>query len=154
MSRYIACLTAALLAGTIAFVTSFQAQAAPASAFSPLTSAIEVNSGALKLAGYYGNYRRRDYNDDDYRDNGDDDGYDNGDNNDNYDNGHDYKGGHSCGYQRYHKKYVCEQSVPRCFKQRKCVWYYGYEYCRYVKKCVGGHDKYCKWIKVPVRDCW
>ena len=154
MSRYIACLTAALLAGMIAFVTSFHAQAAPASAFSPLTSAIEVNSGGLKLAGYYGNYRRRDYNDDDYRDNGDDDGYDNGDNDDNYDNGHDYNGGHSCGYQRYHKKYVCEQSVPRCFKQRECVWYYGREYCRYVKKCVGGHDKYCKWIKVPVHGCW
>ena len=138
MSRYIACLTAALLAGTIAFVTSFHAQAAPAFAISPLTSAIEVNSGALKPAGYYGNYRRRDYNDD----------YDN------YDNDHDYNGRHSCGYKRYHKKYVCEHSVPRCFKQRKCVWYYGHEYCRYVKKCVGGGDKYCKWIKVPVRGCW
>lgn len=59
---------------------------------------------------------------------------------------------HSCDYTRYEKKYVCEHVKPRCFKQRECIWYYGREYCRYVRKCVGG-DKYCKWVNVPVNDC-
>jgi len=51
------------------------------------------------------------------------------------------------------KKWVCEESVPRCFKQRECVWSYGREYCRYVRRCHGGGDRYCKWITVPSQNC-
>ncbi|MGF1619220.1 MAG: hypothetical protein ACFCUR_01250 [Rhodomicrobiaceae bacterium] len=90
-------------------------------------------SGLLTLAGYYG----RGHGDED-----DDDGYDEPD------------GHQACGYTRYKKKYVCDQDEPRCFKQRECIWYWGREYCRYVRKCVGG-KRYCRWVKTPVRSkCW
>ena len=151
MSRYISCLAAAALAG-ISLVAGTQAQAAPASAFSQLTSHIEHGSGAFELTGHYRRYHRRDLDDDidGDRDNEDDElGEDDRDSEDDEigdENGRD----RHCGY---HKKYVCERTAPRCFKQRECIWYYGREYCRYVQKCVGGGDNYCKWIKVVAR-CW
>ncbi|NJM35226.1 MAG: hypothetical protein HC850_11525 [Rhodomicrobium sp.] len=92
----------------------------------------------LTLASYYGGYSSQ-HNDEEYEE-------DDGD--------YGYKRRHyNCGsYVRYKKKYVCEHTEPRCFKQRECIWHYGREYCRYVKKCVGG-EKYCKWISVPVKSC-
>lgn len=53
----------------------------------------------------------------------------------------------------YSKKYVCKQPEPRCLRQRECIWYYGKEYCRYVRKCSYG-EKRCKYISVPKRKCW
>jgi len=53
----------------------------------------------------------------------------------------------------YKRKWVCEESEPRCFRQRDCVWNYGREYCRYVRRCNGGGDRYCKWITVPSYHC-
>lgn len=53
----------------------------------------------------------------------------------------------------YRKKWVCEESEPRCRKARECVWYYGKEYCRYVRRCHGGGDRYCKWVSYPNHNC-
>jgi hypothetical protein len=93
----------------------------------------------------YKSYRHKDYyeKDDNYKAYGDDD-YDD------RDYSHKYYG-RSCGYPRYVQKYVCDQTVPRCFRQRENIWYYGREYTRYVRKCVGG-ENYCKWVSVPVYD--
>lgn len=81
--------------------------------------------------------------------------YDRGHGYEDYDRGYDQRGGHhACGYTRYKKKYVCDQDEPRCFKQRECIWYWGREYCRYVRKCVGG-QRHCRWVKTPVHsNCW
>jgi hypothetical protein len=158
MSRYISCLAAALLAGMISLVTGLQAQAAPASPFSQLTSDIEPELGALTLAGHYPHYRRHIIEEDegevgDEGEEGEEGEEGIGDEGDGEgDEGDDPQP--SCSYTGYQQKYVCESSVPRCFKQRECVWNYGREYCRYVQKCVGGGDHRCKWINVPVRSCW
>ena len=77
---------------------------------------------------------------------------DNGYDGNGYGHGYGYSHGHDCGYPRYVQKYVCDQTEPRCFRQREAIWYYGREYLRYVRKCVGG-ENYCKWITVPVNDC-
>ncbi len=135
MKRYTACLVSALLAGVLSLYSTAQAKAASHAVFSQLASPIGAGSDALQLAGYYDNYDRRDDYDGDY---GEDDDYDDG--------------GH-CGYTHYKRKYVCDETVPRCFRQRKCIWWYGREYCRYGQKCVGGNDRSCKWIEVPVRSC-
>ena len=98
----------------------------------------------LQPAGYYGGYHHKksydDYEPEEYED-GDDDEYKH-----KHKHKHEHKH-HGCG-GGYKQKYVCEHAEPRCFKQRECVWYYGREYCRYVRKCTGG-EKYCKWISVP-----
>ena len=53
----------------------------------------------------------------------------------------------------YKKKWVCEESEPRCRKARECVWHYGKEYCRYVRRCHGGGDRYCKWVSYRSHNC-
>lgn len=145
MKRFATSLATTLLGGILIVGLSFGAQASPITGKLRINQAIEDNTNLLQLAGYYDNYYQRHNYDRNYRDNND---YDDDYEDDSY--GH----GRGCGYTRYRKKYVCEESVPRCFKQRKCIWYYGREYCRNVRKCVGGGDRYCKWIKVPVHGCW
>lgn len=56
-------------------------------------------------------------------------------------------------YTEYVSEYVCKTPKPRCLKQRECVWYYGEEFCRYVRKCAHTEKK-CKYVKVPRRKCW
>ncbi len=168
-------LSAAIFAGMLALFAPLQAKAGPAvdqTILAPLSQ-----SAGLVQAGYYGG---GDYERDEKR--YDDDGYDGGHGGgDHYgaEPKHDYDdGGHKNGccsgyghsdgygydhyrkrYPDYHdegcykKKWVCESSVPRCFKQRECVWYYGKEYCRYVHRCVGGGDNYCKWVSVHSYNC-
>lgn len=127
----------AVLFVVIAAATPFlPAQAASLGTFANAASSVTGKSESLKLVGgYYHGYPS-------YDDYDDDDGYE----------------GHHCGHKRYVKKLVCDRTKPRCFKQRECIWHYSREYCRYVRKCVGG-EKYCKWITVPVNkckcyDCW
>ena len=64
----------------------------------------------------------------------------------------DYPNG-CCDNGCYKKKWVCEESEPRCRKARECVWHYGKEYCRYVRRCYGGGDRYCKWISYRSHNC-
>ena len=71
--------------------------------------------------------------------------YGDGDDNGGYHNG--------CCKGCYKKKWVCEESEPRCRRARECVWYYGKEYCRYVRRCHGGGDRYCKWVSYPNHNC-
>ena len=148
MRRSLPLLAAALFAAITALLTPMKAEAGSVLAWSMPALAGETDAGLLTFAGYYGGYHHKSY------DGGDDDigyggyGYDgNG-----YGHGYGYGHGRDCGYPRYVQKYVCDQTEPRCFRQREAIWYYGREYFRYVRKCVGG-ENYCKWISVPVNDC-
>ncbi len=98
--------------------------------------------------GYYGSggYDKGGYGGNGYYGSG---GYDKG----GY-NGDDNGGHHNgCCKGCYKKKWVCEESEPRCRSARECVWYYGKEYCRYVRRCHGGGDRYCKWVSYPSHGC-
>jgi hypothetical protein len=145
MRRYLAFLSIAFLSGLLALGSHGQAHAGAYSSAvaAPLAG---PSTDLLYLAGYYGNGGGSDYEDyDGYR-------YRHKQIYDNDDNGGDGYPDGGCGYGHYKKKYVCDEPYPRCFKQRECVWNYGREYCRYVRKCVGG-QQYCRWIKVPVWGC-
>jgi hypothetical protein len=133
MKKYISGLAFAAIIGIASVLSSVAAKAAPYTSFEQLGSSAAAPENFVKQVGYYGDYYERDHYDRDKH-------------------GYDHDGGYYCGYTRYEKKYVCESTVPRCFKQRKCIWYYGREYCRYVRKCVGG-DRYCKYVNVPIKDC-
>ncbi len=175
-------LSAAVFAGMLALLAPLQAKAGPAVDQTILALAPLSQSTGLVQVGYYGggDYERDEKR---YDDDGYDGGHGGGDHygsehkHDYDDSGHkdgccDYQSGSGYGhgedhyrkrYPDYHdgccndgcykKKWVCEASVPRCFKQRECVWYYGKEYCRYVHRCVGGGDNYCKWVSVHSHDC-
>ncbi|WP_088347459.1 MULTISPECIES: hypothetical protein [Rhodomicrobium] len=137
MGRHLSCLLAALIVSAFALLAPASAEAASyPTAFAPALS-----EASFLKAGYYGGYRE-DKSYDDYDRRYDDD---NGDDGDEYKYKRRY---HHCGGAGYRQKYVCENNEPRCFRQRECIWYFGREYCRYVRKCVGG-EKYCKWITVP-----
>jgi hypothetical protein len=130
-------IAAALISALIAVLAVSSANAASYTHTGDNFASLQTSS-LLTLAGYY--------------DRGDGHGGHEGD----YDDGgYDEPGGHhACGHTRYKKKYVCEQDEPRCFKQRECIWYWGREYCRYVRKWVGGKS-YCRWVKTPVHSkCW
>ncbi len=135
MKKYASYFAAALIAGLITVLSPLQANAGPVAALTALAVPFAV-ADTVQLAGYYGPYAGE-------RD--DEGGYDD------EDRGYDGHGERYCS-THYVKKYVCDQTEPRCFRQRECVWYYGREYCRNVRKCVGG-EKYCKWVSVPVEDC-
>ena len=142
MRRHLTFLIAALVASALALFAPASAEATPYTAFSAPSG---IEAALLQPAGYYGGYHNKksydDYEPEEY-DDGDDEGY----------HKHKPKRHHEHKHQGcgggYKQKYVCEQAEPRCFKQRECVWYYGREYYRYVRKCHGG-EKYCKWISVP-----
>jgi hypothetical protein len=134
MKQSLFLLAALFVASLLSVLSPADAEAASLRLSMPAAPA-QAQSSLLQLAGYYGGHHQKSYDDDDGYGHGDD-GY-----------GH----GRHCGTS-YAKKWVCEQTEPRCFKQRECIWYYGKEYCRYVHKCVGG-ERYCKWVHVPVPDC-
>jgi hypothetical protein len=144
MRRITPLLAAALLTGALTIFIPLRAEAgAVLPAANPMTPALSAAT-LLTPAGYYTDYRQKS---DDYRDEGD---YGYGD--DDYgDDGYKHHRHHYCG-TRYENKYVCDQTEPRCFRQRECIWEYGREYCRNVRKCVGG-ERYCKWVPYPVNDC-
>jgi hypothetical protein len=157
----------------LTLLSPVKAEAGQYAALAQAISASQPQAATLQQVGYYGggDYYGDDQKQDDY-------GY--GQKQDEYGGaGGEYGGGQKYGYgdnggdsgYRYHrkrhddypdgccnngcykKKWVCEESVPRCFKQRECVWHYGKEYCRYVRRCHGGGDRYCKWISVPSHNC-
>jgi hypothetical protein len=132
-------LAAILISATLSALSPMKAEAGAAAALHN-TSSHASSQEQLTLAGYYGGGHGYDYEEED--EDGGDYGY------------HGYKRrNYHCGsYVHYEKKYVCEQTEPRCFKQRECIWSYGREYCRYVRKCIHG-EKYCRWISVPVKSC-
>jgi hypothetical protein len=134
MRRIVPLLAATLFASLLTVLLPLRAEAGASLPLLKPAAAAASQTGLLQLAGYYGGYHTKQYGDD-Y----DDGGYDH------------HQQHHYCG-TRYESKYVCEQTEPRCFKQRECIWHYGHEYCRYVHKCVGG-ERYCKWVKYPVEDC-
>ena len=160
-------LAAAVFAGMLSLLVPFQAEAGPYGAAHAI-SVSQPQSAALLPVGYYGggDYDRDDEKQDDRYDHYRDDHYGHEYKHDDYGSEHDYRdhdGGYGYDHYRKHypdysegcykKKWVCESSVPRCFRQRECVWYYGKEYCRYVRRCVGGGDNSCKWISVHSHDC-
>ena len=131
MKKYLHNLAATLILAVSAAILSTPTHAASPTSFLQLGASGAIQAQSLKRAGYDGgDHYRVDY--------------------------YDYEDHHyprkKCGYTRYRKKYVCEKAEPRCFKQRKCIWYYGREYCRYVRKCIRG-ERYCKWIRIPIRKC-
>jgi hypothetical protein len=147
-------LAAAFCAGALTLLSPAKADASQYMPLAQAISASQPHSATLLDVGYYGG---GDYYGDDQNDS------DDGHKQDNYGGGHK----HGYGYHRKHhdnesngccnscykKKWVCEESEPRCFKQRECVWHYGKEYCRYVRRCHGGGDRYCKWISVRSHNC-
>jgi hypothetical protein len=172
MRRNVSYLAAAFCAGMLTLLSPLQASANPYEALAQSISAAQPHAATLLAVGYYGG---GDYDGDDQKP--DDDGY--GQKQDYYGGGYrrgEYGGGQKYGYgdndggYRYHrkhydypdrccnnscykKKWVCEESEPRCRKARECVWYYGKEYCRDVRRCHGGGDRYCKWISVRSGNC-
>ena len=115
------------------------------------------DKGGYGAGGYYGSggYDKGGYGGNGYYGSG---GYDKGGYNDGgygggekYDDNGGYKNG--CCNGCYKKKWVCEESEPRCRSARECVWYYGKEYCRYVRRCYGGGDRYCKWVSYSSHNC-
>lgn len=161
MKPYISYLAAALCAVMLTLLSPARADASQYGALAQAISASQAQAAMLLQPVYYGG---GDYHDEQKSD--DDDGYKqddyrpekkyhHGDNDDSY----GYRRKHHSGYPERccnngctKKKWVCEESVPRCFKQRECVWHYGKEYCRYVRRCHGGGDRYCKWISVPAHN--
>jgi hypothetical protein len=181
MRRYVPYLAAAFCAGLLTCLSPGKADASQYAALAQ--SASQPAAGLLQQIGYYGGggggYSGDDQNsyDDDgygkkpeyygggYKRGGYGNGYRRGGyNGGGYGSGYNGGGysGHRDNYKRYDedshegcykRKWVCEESEPRCFRQRDCVWNYGREYCRYVKRCNGGGDRYCKWITVPSYHC-
>jgi hypothetical protein len=160
MTRNLPLLAAALCAGMLALLAPLSTQASPYAALGQAVAAPQ--SATLLQAGYYGggDYYGDDQKSDDYDDNqkhdyygGKQDYYGGGGYRHHYPKHHDEYQNGCCSNSCYKKEWVCEESVPRCFKQRECVWHYGREYCRYVRRCHGGGDRYCKWISVPSNSC-
>ena len=182
MRRYMPFLAAAFCAGVLTLLSPASAEAGQFGALAQAISTSQPQSAALLEAGYYGggDYYGDDQKSDDggygqkqdyygggaggydkggYGGNGyygsggyPQGGY--GDDNGGYDRKYhkdDYPDG--CCKGCYKKKWVCEESEPRCRKARECVWYYGKEYCRYVRRCHGGGDRYCKWVSYPSHNC-
>lgn len=166
-------LAAALCAGALTLLSPAKAEAGQYGALAQAISASQPQAATLLEAGYYGggDYYGDGQKPDDYGDGqkhryyggGQEHGYgDNGygDNDDGDGDGYRYRRKHyddypdrCCNNGCYKKKWVCEESAPRCFKQRECVWHYGKEYCRYVRRCHGGGDRYCKWVSVRSHHC-
>lgn len=138
MRRHLPLLIAALFASALTFLVPARAEAGPAMSLATWATPLPTASAIATPVYYGGSHHSKSYEDHD-------DG-DYGDYEDEYD-GYKRKHRKHCG-GGYHRKYVCEHTEKRCFKQRECVWYYGREYCRYIRKCVGG-KKYCKWVNVP-----
>ncbi len=147
MGRFSHSLVAALLLSALTFLAPAVANAGSVAAVGGFAEPFEAAADLFQPAGYYGGYHHnKSYDDnDDYEGEGHSYKYKKHYKNDDY---YTHRRGNHCGRSRYHQKYVCEQNEPRCFKQRECIWYYGREYCRYVRKCNGG-EKYCKWVDVP-----
>jgi hypothetical protein len=171
MRRYVPYLAAALCAGILTLLSPATTEAGQFAGLAQTISASQQQSATLHQAGYYGG---GDYYGDDQKQEYDGGGYDKGGyggngyyGNGGYDkggyNGGGYGGGEKYddhgGYKNgcckgcYKKKWVCEESEPRCRSARECVWYYGKEYCRYVRRCYGGGDRYCKWVSYPSHNC-
>ena len=146
MTRFFSNLTAAAFAAIFALAATSGAHAAPNGGYGSLKSAYGFEAALLRAAHYPSAYHEDDYEEDDYYEDEDD-----------YRPRKYYKRERYTPRKRCHteyvSKYVCEQPVPRCLKQRECVWYYGKEYCRYVRKCAHT-EKSCSYVKVPRRKCW
>lgn len=180
MRRYVPYLAIAFCTGLLTWLSPSKADAGEFTALAQSVAVLQPEAGLLQPIGYYGGgggvyYGDRQYSDDDdgeayskkpdyYGGGYNGGGYNRG----GYDDGGYNRGGYGRGYgYRYHhkryyedsqegcykRKWVCEESEPRCFRQRDCVWNYGREYCRYVRRCNGGNDRYCKWITVPSSHC-
>lgn len=141
MKQFIAASAIILFAAIASISFSMQANAASYIDYKSLKSSI--HSSSLMQQAHY--ERDSYYDEDDYED---DDYYD--DENDYYPRHHHKR--KRC-YTTYVSKYVCEQPEPRCLKQRECIWSYGREYCRNVRKC-SRTEKTCNYVKVPKRRCW
>ncbi len=153
MRRPLPFLAAALFAVLAALFTPLTANAGSVVPLAKPALSSDTTARFVVLAGYDGGHHG-DYDDNDngYDGHGDNYGHDGYGRDHDYDH-HGYGHGRECDYgPRYVRKYVCDQTEPRCFRQRETIWYYGREYFRYVRKCVGG-ENYCKWITVPVNDC-
>lgn len=138
-------LAAALCAAVLSLLSPVKAEAGQYAALANVISASQ-HSATLLDVGYYGggDYYGDDQSADDYDDTPKRDyrSY-------RYDRKHDQDYSDGC----YKKKWVCEESEPRCRKARECVWYYGKEYCRDVRRCQGGGDRYCKWVSYRSDSC-
>ena len=155
MKQFLTAFAAALFAIIASISFSLQANAASYIDYKSLKSSAYSSSSRIQQV----HYDRHSHHDEDYYD---DDYYDE----DDYRPRHHYKRKHHkrkyhkrhhykrkrC-YTKYVSKYVCEQPEPRCLRQRECIWSYGREYCRYVRKC-SRTEKSCKYVKVPKRRCW
>lgn len=163
----------------LGLLSPVKADASQYAAVARAVSASQTQSAALLDVGYYGggdyygDDQKQDYSDDrkpdyysggGYNSGGHDGGYGSGYSYSHHQEHHEYYPDGCCNHHQEHheyypdqgcykKKWVCEESVPHCLKQRECVWYYGKEYCRYVHRCIGGGDRYCKWISVHSHDC-
>jgi hypothetical protein len=176
MRRYAPYLAAAFCAGLLTWLSPGKADASEYAALAQSVAAAQPEAGLLQQIGYYGGGSGVYNGDDDgeaygkkphyYGGGGyNGGGYNNGGYGDGDYNRGGYRGrgyGHRYNYKHYDedshdgcykRKWVCEESEPRCFRQRDCVWNYGREYCRYVRRCNGGGDRYCKWITVPSYHC-
>lgn len=144
-------LAAALCAAVLSLLSPAKLEAGQYAAVANAISASQAHSATLVDVGYYGGG--------DYY--GDDQGADDYDDRPkrNYGGYRHYRKhyqDHSdgcCNNGCYKKKWVCEESEPRCRKARECVWYYGKEYCRDVRRCNGGGDRYCKWVSYRSNYC-
>lgn len=146
MKQFLTALAAVLFTAIASISFSLQANAASYIDYTTLNSSTVSSSSLLERV----HYDRRSHYDDYGYDHEDEDYYD--DYEDDYRPRKHYKSRKRC-YTEYVTKYECEQPEPRCLKQRECVWYYGKEYCRYVRKC-SRTEKSCNYVKVPKRRCW
>ena len=146
-------LAAALCASVLTLFSPAKAEAGQYAALAQASAASQPQSATLLEASYYS---VSDYHGDGQQldDDGDSQKPD-------YHGGYRYHRKHHhhgysdrcCNHGCYKKKWVCEESEPRCRKARECVWYYGKEYCRNVRHCHGGGDRYCKWVSVRGHNC-
>jgi hypothetical protein len=146
MRRYMLFLVA-LVAAVLTFSPS-QAFAAPyGSAYGASLPQIDL-SKLLHKAGYYGGGDYYGENEGRHKKHYEEDDDDGG-----YEHKRHYRPERDCNKGCYKKKWVCESAEPRCRKERECVWHYGKEYCRYVRRCYGDTGQYCKWITVESNHC-
>jgi hypothetical protein len=136
-------LFAALIA---AVMMSFSPNQAVAGAIPAQIGAVQASSldATLLKAGYYGggDYYGKKH-----------DNYEAEDEEEDYGKHRHRKSQGCCNNGCYKKKWVCESAEPRCRKERECIWHYGKEYCRYVRRCYGDSGQYCKWISVKSNNC-
>lgn len=165
MRRYVPYLAAVFCVCLFSWVSPGKAAASDYAALAHSIANSQPQAGLLQQIGYYGG--GSDVYNGDEQNSDDDDGEAYRKKPEYYGGGGYNSGGYagrSYGYHRKHydedsregcykRKWVCEESEPRCFRQRDCVWNYGREYCRYVRRCNGGGDRYCKWITVPSYHC-